>query len=255
MQVNEKTKRILNLTTRILAWILIAFTVFMVIFTVVTVTTVDKNDRVFLGRKMYIVTSNSMSPSENNKDMDVHFKAGDIVLVKNLDDEEKLTLKKGDVISFVSTNSDNYLETVTHMILRPVYDKDNAVIGYVTFGTNTGAQDKAVVTPEYILGKYTGKLPGVGNFFAFVKSTPGYILCILVPFLLLILYNGMNVIRLFRKYKGEQTAAMEAERAEIAAERAETQRMMAELLALKAQLEKTNAAEPAATPPEETSEK
>jgi hypothetical protein len=76
----------------------------------------------------------------------------------------------------------------------------------------------------------------VGKFFAFVKSTPGYIICILIPFLLLILYNGMNVIRLFRKYKSEQMEAMQAERDKIEEERAEAQRMMAELMALKAQL-------------------
>ena len=237
MQMNDKTKKILTLSTRIVAWVLVAFTVFMVLFTVITVTTVDKNDRVLFGRKMYIVQTDSMSPSEKNKDMDVHFKAGDIILVKELTTAEKLALKEGDIISFVSTNSDSYLETVTHMIRRAEYNKDGKLIGYVTFGTNKDVDDKELVAPEYILGQYKSKLPGVGNFFAFVKSTPGYITCILVPFLLLILYNGTNVILLFRKYKSEQTAAREAERAEIAAERAENQKMMQELLALKAQLE------------------
>ena len=87
-----------------------------------------------------------------------------------------------------------------------------------------------------ILGIYKGKLPGVGLFFAYVKSTPGYIVCILIPFLLLILYNGVNVIRLFRQYKKEQTDALEAEKAEIAAERARTEQMLLELQALKEQL-------------------
>ena len=110
----------------------------------------------------------------------------------------------------------------------------------MTFGTNTGTNDEALVEPEYVLGSYSGKLPGVGNFFAFVKSTPGYIVCILVPFLLLILYNGVNVIRLFRKYKREQMETMQAEKDKLEAERAENQRMMQELLALKAQLEQKN---------------
>ena len=90
--------------------------------------------------------------------------------------------------------------------------------------------------PEYVIGEYAGKLPGVGHFFAFVKSTPGYICCILIPFLLLILYNGADVIRLFRKYKKEQTAILDAEKAEIAAERARNEEMLRELLALKNQL-------------------
>ena len=70
----------------------------------------------------------------------------------------------------------------------------------------------------------------------FLKTTPGYIVCILIPFLLLILIQGIHCIRLFRRYKLEQMAEMKEERAKIEEERAESQKMMAELLALKAQL-------------------
>ena len=250
--MNEKTKKLVNIGTKVITWLLIALTVFMMIFTVFTVTTVDKNERSIFGVKFYIVTSNSMSKSENNKDMDIHFNAGDIVIIKNLSDKEKAELEAGDVIAFISMNSENYLETVTHMIREVKYDKDGKLLGYVTYGTNTGTNDEKVVEPEYILGKYTGKLPGVGNFFAFVKSTPGYIVCILVPFLLLILYNGVNVIRLFRQYKKEQTAVMEAERVEIAEERKKNEDMLRELQALREQLEKQNGGTQIDTPPTST---
>ena len=233
--MDKTAKNLLNIALKVVSWILVAFTVFMMVFTVITVTTVDKNDRSLFGVKLYIVQTDSMSLSENNKDMDVHFSAGDIVIIKNVDDP--LSCQAGDIVSFMSTNSDSYGETVTHMIREVKRTDDGRVLGYVTFGTNTGVDDEAIVEPSYILGRYAGKLTGVVNFFAFVKSTPGYILCILVPFMLLILYNGVNVIRLFRKYKREQMEAMQSEREQINAERAENQRMMEELLALKAQLE------------------
>ncbi|MBQ8311207.1 MAG: signal peptidase I [Clostridia bacterium] len=247
--MNTTAKKILNIALKVVTWLLVAFTVFMMIFTIVTVTTVDRNDRSIFGVKFYIVQTDSMSLSENNKDMDVHFNAGDIVIIKNVEDPR--ALQAGDIIAFMSTNSVSYGETVTHMIREVKKTEDGKLLGYVTYGTNTGTDDEALVEPEYVLGAYSGKLPGVGNFFAFVKSTPGYIVCILVPFLLLILYNGVNVIRLFRKYRREQMEAMQAERDQIDAERAETQRMMQELLALKAQLDKkeggegTSPAEPA----------
>ena len=243
--MNTAAKKILNIALKIVTWLLVAFTVFMMIFTVVTVTTVDRNDRSIFGVKFYIVQTDSMSLSENNKDMDVHFNAGDIVIIKNVEDPR--ALQAGDVIAFMSTNSVSYGETVTHMIREVKKTDDGKVLGYVTYGTNTGTDDEALVEPEYVLGAYSGKLPGVGNFFAFVKSTPGYIVCILVPFLLLILYNGVNVIRLFRKYKREQMEAMQAEKDKLEAERAENQRMMQELLALKAQLDQKNGGE--GTPP------
>ena len=93
-----------------------------------------------------------------------------------------------------------------------------------------------------MLGKYVGKLPNLGTFFIFLKTTPGYIACILVPFLLLILSQGINTFNLFRKYKKEQMDQMNAEKAQLEAERAESQRMMAELLELKKQLAQQNSA-------------
>ena len=245
--MNTTAKKILNIALKVVTWLLVAFTVFMMIFTVVTVTTVDRNDRSIFGVKFYIVQTDSMSLSENNKDMEVHFNAGDIVIIKNVDDPR--ALQAGDIIAFMSTNRVSYGETVTHMIREIKKTEDGKVLGYVTYGTNTGTDDEALVEPEYVLGAYSGKLPGVGNFFAFVKSTPGYIVCILVPFLLLILYNGVNVIRLFRKYKREQMADMQAEKEKLEAERAENQRMMQELLALKVQLDQKNGGEE--TPPAE----
>ena len=234
--MNNTAKKTLNIALKVATWLLITFTVLMMIFTIVTVTTVDRNDRGIFGYKFYIVLTDSMSPSENNKDMDVHFDAGDIVIIEEVDD--RTNLQPGDIISFMSTNSDSYGQTITHMIREVQKTEQGKVIGYVTFGTNTGVNDEALVAPEEVLGVYSGKLPGVGNFFEFVQSTPGYIVCILVPFLLLILYNGVNVVILFRRYKREQTEALKAEKDQINAERAENQRMMQELLALKAQLEK-----------------
>ena len=237
----DNAKNIMKISVKVVAWLLVAFTVFMMIFTVISVTTVDKTNRDIFGYKFYIVKTDSMSMSEKNADLDVHFSAGDIIIAKSLSDREKYELEAGDIISFLSVNSDSYGETITHMIRERQYNKKTGAFeGYVTYGTNTGVDDQAIVEPEYVLGEYTGQLNGIGNFFAFVKSTPGYITCILIPFLLLILYNGVNVFRLFRKYKAEQTEAMEAERAEIAAERKQTEDMLRELIALKEELARQN---------------
>ncbi len=237
--MNDKMKKVLNISLKIVSWLLVAFTVFMMVFTIVTVTTVNRNDRNIFGFRFYIVRTGSMSKSENNAHMDIHFDPGDIILIKSVKDPTALEV--GDVIAFVSTNNDDsYLSTVTHMIGEVARTEEGKLLGYYTFGTNTGAQDEALVEPEYVIGKYAGKLPGVGHFFAFVKTTPGYIACILIPFLLLILYNGVNVIRLFRRYKKEQTAALEAERAEIQEERRQNEEMLRELQALKEQLAKQN---------------
>ena len=201
----------------------------MMIFTVVSVNTFDRSDRSLFGLKMFIVLSDSMSKTD--------FDAGDLVLVKEVDPS---TLKEGDIIAYTSQNTSNYGETVTHKIRRLTTDASGEP-GFITYGTTTDTDDETVVTYPYVLGKYKTSIPKVGKFFMFLKTTPGYIVCILIPFLLLILIQGLNCIKLFRRYKLEQMAEMKEERAKIEEERAESQKMMAELLALKAQLaEKEN---------------
>ena len=243
----ETKNKIVNIAMKVITWLLVAFTVFMMLFTIITVTTVDKNEAppVF-GYRFYIVKTDSMSLSEHNKDKKVHFDAGDIIVVKI--PEDPTALQPEDVISFMSINEESYGETITHMIRRVEKNKNGQVLGYVTYGTNTDSDDEALVEPAYVLGVYKGKLPLVGRFFAFTKTTPGYIICILIPFLLLILYNGVNVIRLFKQYKREQMDAINAEKARIEAERAENQRMMQELLLLKQQLEQQGGGTPTAPP-------
>lgn len=214
----------LKIIRSIFVWLMVALAVFMMIFTIVSVSTFDRADRNLFGYKAFIVLSDSMSKTD--------FSAGDLVLVKAVDPS---TLKEGDIIAYTSQNTSNYGETVTHKIRKLTTDA-NGEPGFVTYGTTTDTDDETVVTYPYVLGKYSSHIPKVGAFFQFLKSTPGYIVCVLIPFLLLILLEGVRCIRLFRKYKAEQQAELQAERDKIEADRAETQRMMQELLAMKAQM-------------------
>ena len=221
----------LKIIRSIFVWLMVALAVFMMIFTIISVSTFDRADRNLFGYKAFIVLSDSMSKTD--------FNAGDLVLVKEVDPS---TLKEGDIIAYTSQNTSNYGETVTHKIRKLTTDA-NGEPGFVTYGTTTDTDDETIVTYPYVLGKYSSHIPKVGAFFQFLKSTPGYIVCVLIPFLLLILLEGVRCIRLFRKYKAEQQAELQAERDKIEAERAETQRMMQELLAMKAQMAQSNGGE------------
>lgn len=224
MEKSNTPKKVFGIIKTVLTWIVIAMAVFMMIFTLISVNVFDKNERSLFGYKFFVVTSNSMAATD--------FDAGDVVISKEIDARK---LKEGDIITFISQSSENYGEVVTHKIREKTTDEDGS-IAFVTYGTTTNNNDEALAT--IILGKYQGHIPNLGRFFLFLKTTPGYIVCILVPFLLLILSQGINVIRLFRRYRQEQMAEMKAERDKLEEERAESQRMMAELLQLKAQLEK-----------------
>lgn len=217
-------KKALNIIKSILVWAVLTAAIGMMVFTIFSVTTFDQSHRSVFGYKFFIVQSDSMSATD--------FDAGDIVFVKEVD---PATLQEGDIIAYTSQNTHNYGETVTHKI-RSIVTTEDGEPGFITYGTTTNTDDEAIVTYAYVLGKYTGSLPNVGTFFAFLKTTPGYILCILVPFLLLIGYNGLNCILLFRRYKREQMEELQAEKDKLAEERRQSAEMMRQLQALREQL-------------------
>ena len=161
-------KKTLHILKNVFVWLIVALAVCMMIFTVVSIS-FDRADRSLFGFHAFIVRSDSMSATD--------FNAGDLVLVKEVD---PATLQAGDIISYQSTNEENYGEIVTHKIRK--LTKDAEGIGFVTYGTTTDTDDENIVTYSFVLGKYQTRLPGVGSFFAFLKTVPGYIVCIFLPF-------------------------------------------------------------------------
>ena len=233
-------KNFWKVASTVLVWVLVVVAVAMMIFTVVSVNTFDRNDRSLFGYKAFIVLSDSMSATD--------FDAGDLVLVKEVDPS---TLQPGDIISYVSQNSENYGATITHKI-RALTTSPDGYPGFITYGTTTDTDDEGVVTYPFVLGRYEAKLPKVGTFFQFLKTTQGYIVCILIPFLLLIIYQGLNCVKVFKLYKAEQMAELQAEKEELAAQKKQSEEMMAQLLAMQQQMAQQSKS--AAPPAEENSQ-
>lgn len=236
-------KKALNVIKTTMVCLVVALAVFMMIFTIISVTTFNRNDRDLFGYKAYIVNTDSMAATD--------FAAGDLIFTKEVYGGD---LVEGDIITFISQDSESYGEVITHKIRSKAVDAQGNP-GFVTYGTTTGVDDAVIVTFPFILGKYEFHLDGVGTFFNFLKTPQGYIVCIFVPFMLLIMYQGINCIRLFRRYKKEQNEEMQAEKAKIEADREEANKMMAELLALKAQLEQKKQEGPDQVPAEAAEEK
>ena len=217
-------QKVWKIASKVLVWAVALLAVFMMIFTIVSVKTFDRNDRSLFGYRAYIVLSDSMSATD--------FDAGDLVLVKKVD---PTSLQEGDIIAYQSQNSENYGATVTHKIRCKTTDP-NGDPGFITYGTTTGVDDASVVTYPLILGKYRFHLPKVGTFFQFLKTPQGYIVCILIPFLLLIIYQGLNCVRIFKRYKQEQMDELQAEKDELEAQKKQSDEMMQKLLAMQEQL-------------------
>lgn len=167
-------------------------TVCVMIFTSVSVIFFDKSDRSLLGFRFFAVLSDSMAATD--------FQAGDLIISKKVKDPAQLA--EGDIITFISQNSESFGQVVTHKIRKATYN-NNGEPGFVTYGTTTGVDDQTIVTYPYILGKYTGRIPKLGMFVSFQKQPMGYVICILLPFLAIIAYQAMQCLVLFKQYKYE----------------------------------------------------
>lgn len=236
-------RKILSIIRNSLVWLLVIFAACMTVFTVVSLRTVDAQQRTLFGYKAFIVQSDSMSATD--------FDAGDVIFVKTVD---PATLQAGDVIAYISRNSHNYGDTVTHKI-RSLVKTESGEPGFITYGTTTGVDDETIVTHADVLGKYTGRVEGIGVFFTFMRTPKGYISIILIPFVLLILYSLFNCLRLFGQARKEHEEAREAVLMEERQKNADMRQELDQLKAMIAQLAagktvEVSPAEPAVSPQE-----
>lgn len=222
----------------VLVWLVVLTAVAAMVFTLFSVRLFNSNERSLFGHHFYIVLSDSMSASG------IH--AGDLVVVRQVD---PTTLEPGDIISFQSQNADNYGMVVTHMIRAKTTDRYGSP-AFVTYGTTTGTDDETLVTYPYVMGKLATSLPKVGTFFNFMKTPVGYIVCILLPFMLLIGYQGLNTVRAFRLYRNEQMEEMQQQKQQLEQDRKRSEEMMQQLLQMQQQFaaQQTAVQQPPAAP-------
>ena len=228
--MKNKTQIIKNILTAVL----VAFTFSIMVFTIVSVRTIDQNHRDFMGYKALIVYSDSMKATD--------FSAGDLIFVKETDPS---TLKAGDIIAFISQDSDSFGQTITHKIRRKAVTTDGGY-GFVTYGTTNNTDDAAMVTAPYIIGKYVGVLRNAGTFFHFFKTTRGYVVCILLPFMVLIGWQSAECWLLYKQYKKQLEEKAEAERQRMEEQRRQNRLLEQQLERLRnqlAQLEQSDAEE------------
>lgn len=213
--MTSKAKKALKITGNVLT---VAVAILVVIMTVLTVFSMvfnrDGTASVF-GVQAYVVQSDSMTPE---------FAAGDVIFSEEVNPEE---LVAGDIITFISRDSASYGQTITHCI-REVTTY-NGELAFITYGIATGVDDGTPAAASDVLGRYTFRIAGLGSFFEFLKSVPGYIVCILLPFLVIIGLQVANIVSAVRAARTEKAAAAAAERSRVEALEEEVARLRAQV--------------------------
>ena len=121
------------------------------------------------------VKTNSMEPT---------IMKGDFIVAEEVDTKD---LKVGDVISFLATEQDTVI-VKTHRIIS-IDDSTNDV-SFITRGDNNEVNDSVPVFPSDVVGKWNNlRLSKVGTILDFVGSQMGFLFCIVLPLLILFVYQ------------------------------------------------------------------
>lgn len=159
----------------------------------------------FLGYAPMIVLSPSMDPA---------IKEGDLVIVKSVDASE---IKKGDVITFFDPDS-RQGSVLTHRV-EEVNISETGEISFTTKGDANGWTDLSPAPADSLIGVYRFRVPGAGKVAMFLQTTPGYIVSVGLPLILLIAYELIRRRR-YDKSKDADTQALLAELEELRAKQA-----------------------------------
>lgn len=136
--------------------------------------------------------------------MEPMIQSGDLIIVKQM---ETVNIANGDVIAFFDPDSQNN-SVLTHRIIEVL--NENGVTTYRTKGDANNVADPTPVTADKVIGVYRSKIPNAGNVAMFMQTTPGLIVCVILPLILLV---GIDLIRRKKLDKANQadTAALLAE--------------------------------------------
>lgn len=162
----------------------------------------------FLGYSPMIVLSPSMDP---------FIKEGDLVIIKAVDASE---IREGDVITFFDPDSKQG-SVLTHRVAA-IKKSETGEISFTTKGDANNAEDPTPAPADSLIGVYRFRIPGAGSVAMFLQTTPGYIVSVAVPLILLIAYE---LIRRRRadKSRDADTKALLAELEALRAKQAESE--------------------------------
>lgn len=238
-------KKTLKIIGEVLLYFFVAVALFVLIVTIISKKDDDGTATVF-GYQLRFVQSNSMDKNENTDDSEFKIKSfpvGTCVFVQVIpdaddDDPESLQrrdewlqkLQPGDVLTFKHYASGKQ-ETVTHRILS--IDKNNGGYTIVLRGDNvtetTSTQEvdtSATGSYTYIIGKVTATSYLLGQLVWAFKQWWGIVCFIMVPCLVIIIFE---VLRLSSVFGAEKKERIKAEQQRQADEIEELRRKLAAL--------------------------
>ncbi len=204
IKTKEKNKALsfIGSFLKCIAWAVLIILVILAIFLIYYVVMAKQANKNGVKYKppmaLYTIVSPSMEPNIN---------VYDVVLSLRTDAKD---LKKGDIITFYSTDDDLNGITITHRIIKVT--KTNTGYLFTTKGDNNVQTDEGTTTENDVIGKVSLRVPQLGRIQFFLASKGGWIIAILIPALAVISYDIVKLFKMFKlkskikKQKAEELA-------------------------------------------------
>lgn len=183
MQNKQKAVKIINIVVTVICAIIVLFSIVLVIS---ALTSKSKGYTSIFGYAYTPVLTNSMEGSNEDS-----FSEGDIIYIKLLSDSEKSALKENDIIAFWG-NVQGDRELIAHRIVE-VLDIDGITL-FRTKGDNNDVADGTLRTFEDVQGIYKGKSNGIGEALIWLQTRTGFLVCVVIPCILVVIYCAVMVI-------------------------------------------------------------
>lgn len=159
------------------------------------------------------VTTDAMAGEEEGC-----FSDGALIFVKLLEEDEKETLKEGDVITFRSEEL-----FVTYRITEVVRGEDGSVHSFRAIGdrdAKEGVNVPLTVSPENVIGVVTGSVAGLGGFAMFLQTSVGVLVFVGIPVVAYLIYDISRIALSNKRAKAAQGEKLREKDEEIARLRA-----------------------------------
>lgn len=177
---------IVKMIRKVISWILLLFLVLLasiLIYYVVSSKIYELKGKNYEPKiSLYTIISPSMEPNINVYDV--------VVTVKT----DPTNIKEGDVITFISTSTLGEGLTITHRVKSVI--KTDGDIKFRTQGDNNPIPDSALASSSNVLGKVVFKIPMLGYIQFFLQSKSGWLFALLIPAIIVVIYDILKVMRL-----------------------------------------------------------
>ena len=168
--------------------VLVIAIILAVLATYVSFTTTSGNVPSVFGLRMYSVQTKSMEDT---------LMKGDLVISKAVKNPKDL--KHKDIITYW-TIIDGERVLNTHRIVG-ISEVSAGSLAFTTKGDNNTTADSQYVHQKDVVGKYAFRIAGVGKVFDYLQTSTGFLLVVVIPVLIFLLYQLIVFFRVLFEYQ------------------------------------------------------